>query len=278
MGLGKYQRRAKKQAIDGGIKQSLSSAQNEYVAGQVTSNAGLANKVGGGTVFNAASQTNVARAQAAAIQVEFKAFDEHVSAEKALLSDRGINASAKGTIAPGSLDAMVRDTSLSAEQRSAAASRLIQTGADYNIHEMLDYLGTTSDTSATTIQKQVASDIGQRKPKSLGQADVSALATGTYGVVGGSSPADGQFDAKVLYRVQAGKQSGESLASAGPDELERIQKFLATAPKPATGTPEATSRAALIKSIDEYYTSAATSGRQVPNDIKSKMDLIKSTL
>jgi hypothetical protein len=71
MGLGKYQRRAKKQAIDGGIKQSLSSAQNEYVAGQVTSNAGLANKVGGGTVFNAASQTNVARAQAAAIQVEF---------------------------------------------------------------------------------------------------------------------------------------------------------------------------------------------------------------
>jgi hypothetical protein len=231
------------------------------------------------------------RTQAAAIQADFKAFDEHVSAEKALLSNSGVNATdlgkSGGTITAGSLDAMVRDSSLSVEQRAAAASRLIQTGADNNIHELLDYLGTTSDADAKTIQKQVGGDLGSRKPKSLGQADVSALTTGTYGTFAPPDPAtgavpDGKFDAKVLYRVEAGKQSGESLAGAGVDELGRIEKVLKdqllAGAKPVAGTKQADNRSALLASIDEYYKSAATSGRQVPNDIKAKMDSIKGLL
>lgn len=237
----------------------------QYVNALKSSGSPLATTAGGIDRYGAT------RAQASAIQADFKAFDEHVAAEKALLSDSGVLADTGGGLSPaaGSLDAMVRDTSLSVEQRSAAASRLISTGADKNIHEMLNYLGTTSDAGADTVMKQVGADIGARRPKSLGQADVSALTTGTY---------SGDFDTKVIGRIHNGKQSGESLSSASADELDRMIKVL-SAPGSAPTTPEATaSRAALASSIDEYYTSAATSGRQVPDEIKTKMDAIKGLL
>ena len=230
---------------------------------------------------------------AAAIQADFKAFDEQVAAEKSLLSQNGVVAEDIGaaaaagtrpTFSKNSLDGRVRDTSLSAEQRSAAASRLIQTGSDSNIQEMLDYLGTTSDAGADTIQKQVAADIGSRKPKSLGNADISSLATGTYGKFsekdkdGAAIGTEANFDSKVIGRIEGGKQSGEALASASADELRRMAQVLSTQPRPAAGTDRAMHRAALAKSIDDYYTSVATSGRQVPSEIKAKMDSIKAGL
>ncbi|MBC7764467.1 hypothetical protein H7Y29_02005, partial [Microbacteriaceae bacterium] len=90
MGFGKYQRQAKKQAIDSGIKQNVGNAQNQYVASQVNSNPSLANKVAGGTGFNQASSTDVARAiQNAQFTID-KAEAEEVKAARVTFDRTGV--------------------------------------------------------------------------------------------------------------------------------------------------------------------------------------------
>lgn len=150
-------------------------------------------------------------ALASAIQTIHRSFDDAVSAEKTTMTSES----------PANLSGIIRNVSASAERRAAAASQLISVGADSDLHDTLDYLGTTTPTNESerealsSIQKQFAADVGSRKPVSLGASDIAALKLGEY---------SGDFDSKVKSRLttQGGKLSVDSIRTASADELRRI--------------------------------------------------------
>ena len=170
---------------------------------------------------------------------------------------------------PNSLWAIVRDQNASVERRAAAAGQIMKTGADQEIHNLLDYIGDASiDPNISVddrafIQQQISDDMGGRKPTSIGAGDAAALSTGTY---------SGTFNSKVVGRIQAGKISGEGLANTSSDELDRMITVLQNGGIPA-GDPAAL---ALRDQIDEYLMSDMT--KKPPKEISDRMRSIESLI
>lgn len=107
------------------------------------------------------------------------------------------------------------------ERRAAAVAQVLKVGGDGDIHALLDYVqdpaNFTNNEDRVLMQQQVASDLGSRKPTSIGASDVAALARGEY---------EGEFDKKVASRISGGKVSADTLASTSADELKRIRDVI----------------------------------------------------
>lgn len=144
------------------------------------------------------------RVVAAANSAIAKAQDDAIAAEKTTMTQ----------LDSSQLSAIMQDTSASIERRAAAAGQLVRTGADTDIYNALDYVGgLAKGESTTTLQQQIAADVGARKPYSIGAADFTKLGQGAY---------SGQFSAKVVGRIQGGKLSPDTVLFGGADELQQI--------------------------------------------------------
>lgn len=198
------------------------------------------------------------RAVGNATTVMHKAFDE------AVVNERNTMTSEDASV----LETIMKDVNVSEERRSAAASQILKVGSDKNIQDVLTYLGTTTGT--TNIQKQVAADIGSRKPTSIGNADISNLAKGVY---------SGTFEEKIRNRIGAGKLSAEDLAKTSADELNSIITFLqANGPAMRADPNTADAIKALEADINEFRSNPQLKGRQPAFEIGSRMEDIHDLL
>lgn len=187
-----------------------------------------------------------------------KAFDEAVSSERSTMTSQDAD----------QLTAIMIDATQSQERRAAAASQILKVGSDKNIHETLTYLGTTAGTEE--IQKQVAADIGGRRPASIGSSDVSSLAKGVY---------SGTFEEKIAARIGGGKLSAEDLSKASSDELDSIKEFLRVNSAALRADPKTLEAiTALETDINEFRSNPQLKGRQPAFEIGSRMDDIHGLL
>jgi hypothetical protein len=257
----------RRQSVERAAKEGAQS----YVVGRVAVPAGAS--AGAKQAAEAFAQKlagptgDVSKIKATAKAAQTEEFIKAVKAEKATMSQTGAGDISDLTkIPPDSLHGIMRDSKNSIERRAAAAGKLMEIGGDKDIHAALEYLGTTSDPGISSIQQQIASDMGSRKPISLGGTDIGALNTGSY---------SGGFDSKIASRLTAGKISAEALAKASPDELKRINDYVtdnAAALKAAN--PQAMAK--LKSDIDAYRKNTAIA--QPTPEIGGHMDTIGGLL
>lgn len=220
-------------------------AAQSYVANRAASDQAYAEHIAGPT-------GDVSKVRAAARAAQVKEFNDAVNAEKTTMS----------TTSADDLLKIVQDNQASETRRAAAAGQLMKVGKDEHIHKALDYLGTQpkSDT-ISSIQQQVAADMGTRKPTSLGAGDMSALTTGTY---------SGTFESKISSRLTSGKLSGEALAKTSADELDAILAYASDPANQATLNANPAAVAALKKDINTYRNNPNVN--QPAHEIADKMD------
>lgn len=205
----------------------------------------------------------------AAVQAaRVKEFNDTVASEKTTMSK--LNAS--------DLDTIMRDVNSSEERRAAAAGQILKVGTDKDIHKTLDYLGTQTrdvngnfvDTAISSIQQQVAADLGSRKPISMGAGDVSNLNKGMF---------DGDFESKIKGRLSAGKLSAQALAQAPADELDRIISYVKANATSLKADPDtANAMHALENDILEFRTNPQLAGQQPAYEIASRIDDLHGSL
>ena len=212
----------------------------------------LAQRMGG------VDPNGTSRAVASATAALDKQWGENVSAEKTTMSSMGID----------DIMTTMKDTSISAERRAAAAGMVMARGGDQHVQAALDYLGTadrSSDPDIANVQKQVAHDIGGRKPFALGETDVSTLANGTYGLDRDGNQTNGAFNDKLLGRIQAGKLGTNELLSMGTDELQRVTELA------ASGKLNDAEHSQISAAIEEIFTN-----KNITNPNEEKTALLQS--
>jgi hypothetical protein len=220
----------------------------EY-AEELRNRPGLANYAGGIDTYGA---TRVrANAQSTVVQ----AFNDAVKAEKVTMS----------SMDAGQLNTIMRDTTESAERRSAAAGMIPKVGTADDIMNTFDYMGTlTTDPSGSSIQQQFSADLGGRKPTSVGAGAMSQLELGRF---------TDTFDNLTKGRIEGGKLTGAGLASTPVEELVRMDRYAAA----NNASLNAGAKAALRQQINDYLTSPQLQGqRPAPEIIKAMQDLENS--
>lgn len=107
--------------------------------------------------------------------------------------------------------------SISDERRAAAVGLVAKKGSDADIMELFDDMNGVKarygDEAGVTMQQQLFTDIGGRKPAGIGNADMTNLSNGNF---------EGPFEQKLAARLEAGKISGEAFHNITTDELTRI--------------------------------------------------------
>lgn len=209
-------------------------------------------------------QNAESRIRAAAVSTIIEESNKAIAAERTTMSKMAVGYDHQtDKVLPGGLFSEMTNISNSAERRAAAASQIMKTGGDGDIHKTLDYLSSISGTGeeASTIQQQVAADIGGRKPLALGAADMANMGRGQY---------KGNFQQKILGRISAGKVSADALHGASADEL---QEFVKAIPQLGVNDPQ---RAILKKAIADYksnvnYRPPADEIARSINDIQSRL-------
>jgi hypothetical protein len=243
---------------------SAKTVLQQELAKELSSRPGMAARAGG--IDPRGQSRVVASANALIADAESKA----ISAEKSTMIRLDFT----------KLDTILKDTSsnITPERRAAAAGQIMKIGKDHEIHSTLDYLQTLKEPTGnlnpvtgnpimkTTddgimMQQQVAADIGNRKPISLGEGDMTALSQGAY---------KGDFESKVIGRIQSGKLSAERLHTATADELDR---YISTIPLMPPGDPQLI---ALKESITRYR--ASPSYRDPSDEILKKINTLNSIL
>ena len=148
------------------------------------------------------------RGAALATQGIHKAFDEDVSAYKTTMSDKTND----------ELLEMMEDTSLSEEQRAAAAGLVMSRSHRGSHIKALRIAGkqmrngdAKEKSIMSSVQKQMASDMKAR-PWALGDEESGKLLTGQY---------SGDIDDAVRSRA-GGKLSASGLANMDPDEMKMV--------------------------------------------------------
>lgn len=162
------------------------------------------------------------RGLAAATSAADKAWDEEVGRQKTSMT----------TKTNDELLAMMEDTSLSDEQRAAAAGMVMSRDHRASHLRALDIAhrqrGTDEDAgSMSKIQRQMAHDM-RHKPFALGDQSAGDLVTGNYGAEKtnehGVKYTPKSTKAELQSRVK-GKLSVEKLADMNPDELKSIHRM-----------------------------------------------------
>lgn len=181
-GRGKYERRAKRDAISAGIKREQEGAQRQFIAEEISKNGGdnsLANRVAGGSVGRFTPNADPAALQRAIAGAQLtidKATAENIEAEAVTVRNMD----------RASLQGILGDQNSSSERKAAAMQRLITTtdpiqqDSDGNEVGYLRYANAAlSDTSdrGETLRRITAETIG--KTSQLFKAsDLDRYATG----------------------------------------------------------------------------------------------------
>ncbi len=260
-----------------GVQGELGRATHGYLMDEISNNPGYAKRVAGASLLHPEpSAAALGRVKAAATAAHVKEFIEEVNAEKNTMSKNNGD----------QLWSMMVDTSASEARRSAAGGQLMKVGTAEQVREALEYLSgnpvlddkgnvkavaSGKDKSIASIQQQVVSDIGARKPISLGAGDMAALNTGSY---------TGSFSSKIEARLTDGKLSAAALATATPDELDQIRDFVAANGAAIKADPSKAVAAAAMKElendIDKYRKNTLIS--QPAYEIGSRMDTLHGLL
>lgn len=256
---------------DAYAKRRAHEAEQDYVMERV---AGEASGNGAGDRYAqsiAGSKEMIAKMKASATAAIVEEFNKGVSAEKATMSRTDAS----------DLMKIVKNTSGSESEvrRAAAAGQIMKVGKDTDIHNVLDYLGTAQrdastgkplDSAITSIQQQVAGDMGARKPTSLGAGDISGLNKGAY---------TGDFDSKIEARLSAGKISADALTKTSTDEFDRIIGYVQNNAAKLQSDPQAAAALqALKQDIENFRTNPQLQGQQPAFEIASRMDNFKNLL
>lgn len=164
------------------------------------------------------------RQQAAAYHAVDKAWDENVKAHQALYSSK--------SAAPQQLLSDMEDKNLSQEQRAAAAGMLMK-GSRGSQNEAIRSAVKMAQSGENVdgVQKQMAADMGSRKPMGLGAGAAAELARGKLGTNPQQPDEDKppgtdssyNFDNEIAKRA-VGKVSAASIPDLDPDDLGEILK------------------------------------------------------
>jgi hypothetical protein len=210
---------------------------------------GIAEQAGGIDVTSDGVKVGATRAVAAATQAIDRELGENIAMQKTTLE----------SVSVPQLFTVMKDTTAPAEKRAAAAGLLMKNGGDQHVQEVIDYLGTVDATPSkdaygndipnqdiAVLQKQVAADIGARKPKGVGRSDITAMAEGGYGKNGfkvetepdgtvklnpdgtpkTSRKAAKSYEDSLVKRFNDGKFSEQTIADMGEDELARVANVI----------------------------------------------------
>ncbi|HEX7484237.1 MAG TPA: hypothetical protein VF281_03730 [Candidatus Saccharimonadales bacterium] len=179
IGRGKYQRRAKREAIDQGIKKELGYEKSQFVAEEIASNSRFQNQVAGGSRGVLTPDATPAALQRALAGAQFtidNAVADNIKAEAITVRDFGKD----------QLKAVLTDDKASDERKAAAVQRLIKI-ADPGDMQLPD--GTIDEGYAKHVNKAMGSDssilrrataqaLGSDGPGFVKASDVDSIATG----------------------------------------------------------------------------------------------------
>lgn len=265
MGLGKYQRQAKRQAIDSGIKQSLSHAQNQYVAKEALSDPSIANKIAGGTAFNQASASDITRAIQNAQFVIDKVEAEEVQAARVTFDRSGMGSQTAMAMLEGKdANGAPLAKPLTQSERIALRNKVVEAGDAGDIEKLWD-------SSSSIEQKErnaLASAITQNKPVGIGMGAIAQMRE--------NNPAKpvGSFRQVLAEGAADGRYDPANAAKADSSELKILREIL-TSTNTTTIDNAATAKGKTKAEIVAQIKSDATVARDDPrfNAGKSRGEL-----
>lgn len=212
-----------------------------------------ASKIQGGVYGSKFSGKFGDRIQAAGTDLVSREWDEEVKRQKTGMSKMGTD----------ELFDIMKNESYSAERRAAAAGMIMKKGGDQHVHEALDYAAKNhSGKDMSSIQQQLAEDIGNRKPQAYSNTAMSQLASGKL---------TQDYNASLLKRLDDGKIGASELMSMGGDELARLAHLTKSDPKAAAHIP------ALQNAMREIYGNDTLKGQLKPETIQLFTDIQKAT-
>lgn len=221
--LGKYQRRAKREAIDSGIKSEVGRSRGTYVATQAIKNEGFRNRLAGGDLGVAnASPEAVQRALGTAINVKTNVEADEVKAANAVIKDLNLSQAQLQQLAMGgnATNANGEVTATHSEAMQIAAIQRQSQSTVGDINQLLDHAaaGNMSAKAMQTLADNLQTS--GAKPAYVGAMALENLRQGQ------ASSADDL----VRNAVNSGAYSKEKIASVDKDEIQFVAHAVATDP------------------------------------------------
>ena len=207
----RYRKAAKLEAETSGLKTERKKAEQSFVAGQMTNAQGqptrFANRVAGGTMFNAAEAGALQRALAGAKFTIERAEAEEVEAHHATIDN----------LDAGKLKDVIANSKSDTEV-AAAIERLVQVGTTRDVADVVDKYGGNGKNDV--INKTLANSLAKDGPGFLKKSDIDNIGRGQLGQVDSAgrqiSSSMGQIATK---NISAGVYSEEKMVAATGDEL-----------------------------------------------------------
>jgi len=219
-------RRARREAIRGGLESEAKRTQTGYVAEQARGDATFRNRLAGGlaTGPNASPQA-LSRAMASAINVETSLSAEEVKAEHAIIKDANLDndIGALQTLAMGGTHTTASGQKLVATPGSSLQTAAIQRQMEIGDIGMTDKLVERSASMGVQQRQAIADGMGKLSGKARyygGEASAKVAAGNVRGESG--------LDELVSDSIKAGKYSAQILADSDKEALTRISKVAAT--------------------------------------------------
>lgn len=223
-------RRARRDAIRGGLESEAKRAQSGYVAEQAREDATFRNRLGGGLATGPnASPEALSRAMAGAINVEASLSADEIKAEHAIIKDANLDSDigALQKLATGGT-AVYKDRNGVQREMTAAPGSALQTASIQRQMEIGD-IGMTDK----LVSSSGSMGVQQRQAIAEGMSRLSGKAR-YYGgdasarVAAGNIKGESDLDELVSESIKAGKYSAQILADSDKEALTRISKVAST--------------------------------------------------
>jgi hypothetical protein len=216
--LGKYQRRARKDAIRAGIQAEAKRSEAAYVAGQATTGENFRNKLagGGGRIAQAVGYGATEEALQRALS------NAKFTLEKVEADEVKANHATIDTLDEASLMNIIRNTDGKNSEAKVAASmeRLVKIGGNENIAEAIDKYGTGGQPTIAT--KSLAGALQADGPGYLKASDIDNISRGQFGAHDASGNLTTGTAQVAAENLTAGVYSPDKLVAANNDELKYV--------------------------------------------------------
>lgn len=224
LSFGKYQRSARRSAIDASLKAGRTRSEQQYIADQVTDGDGEATRfgrklAGGDALFGAgANPAAVSQALANAKFTIEKAELEEVKAESVLIENKQMDGE-KG------LKAELAQTT-SAAKRAAILERMVQIGAPKDYVDEVNRYGHDTSPENSIVRKTLARSLAENGPQFLKAGDIDAIKTGNMKDDNGNNIS---FNDIIVRNAAAGVYSQEKMVADTGGNLDYARSVLESA-------------------------------------------------
>lgn len=269
-GIGKYRRRAKREAITAGVASERNRAQADYVASEALSDKTFRNRLGGGLVAGPnASPAALNRALANAINVQAKIEADEVTAASAVIKNANLDQKQMRELAEGGTVGDLNGSSYAV--RAAAMKNVIDNGDNTGVNRLLNSVDEMDAQLGAEMGKKVRTSLADSlkdsslRPSYVNQGAIADIRQGMHTNEDGSTRSTLSSTELAVNAINNNTYSVEKIATGDKDELDFVRGAASLAPDQAQANFMDNARSA---TTDPRYSGRIGKNAEVVNKIR----------